>query len=303
MLPKLEGYAAAVISALTDAERRGAVDQLESVDNAVHTQAALNAALSDTAISPEVRSAVLRDLLTGKVTDVVVRLCAYAARVSSGPELSATLADLTHYAVLRSRDEGHTPEMLSLLEARKRVAGYADALLESVPTSEFSNIEDDLFRWARTVEASPELRRVLVDRDAAIDSRVGLTRALLESKVGATSLALAIYAVEGGRPRDIVGTLDFLVDYTARARDWRVARVRTARALSNEDRSSLVSSLRTITGQEVELQVVQDEALLGGVLVEVGDLRLDASTKGRLASLHDAIAGSLNNELLLNRNS
>jgi hypothetical protein len=36
----------------------------------------------------------------------------------------------------------------------------------------------------------------------------------------------------GGRPRDVVGTLDYLVNYVAQSRDWRVARVHTARELS-----------------------------------------------------------------------
>ena len=38
---------------------------------------------------------------------------------------------------------------------------------------------------------------------------------LLEGKVPATTLALVRYVVAGGRARDFVGTLDFLVEQTA----------------------------------------------------------------------------------------
>jgi F-type H+-transporting ATPase subunit delta len=303
MIPSLEGYAAAVLGDASLAERERVAEQLEAVDAAVQTRDDLRAALTDTALSGEVRSAVLRDLLTGRVDEPTVRLAAYAARVCSGQNLSATLSDLTHYASRRARPEPYVPESLSLLEARRRVAGYADARLEGLDTDQFSSVEDDLFRWARTVEANPELRRVLVDRDAAVGARQALTRGLLEGKVHPTSLALCLFGVEGGRPRDVVGTLDFLVDYVARARDWRVARVRTARELDESARAALTASLETISGRRVELQVTEDPTLLGGVLVEIGDLRLDATTRGQLETLHDTIAGALGGELLTNRSN
>jgi len=87
-----------------------------------------------------------------------------------------------------------------------------------------------------------------------------------------------------------VGTLDYLVDYVAKVRDWRVARVHTARALDQASQAELVASLAALTGKNVELQIAEDAALLGGVIVEVGDLRLDASIKGRLGSLRDAVS-------------
>ncbi len=302
MQPKLEGYAAAVVDALDASALQRTVSQLESLDSTVATHSDLHAALTDTAIAAPVRSAVMRDLLSGKVDEDVVRLASYAAKVSAGQEVPAAISDLVHYVVVRSRPEPYAHHILSLLASRKRVAGYADAVLEGVSTDDFGGIEDDLFRWSRTVEATPELRRVLVDRDAALDSRLELTRALLEGKVSATSLQLALYVIRGGRPRDVVGTLDYLVDYIAAARQWRVARVWSARELDDASRASLVASLRTITGHDVELQVSEDATLLGGVLVQVGDLRLDATTKGRLGALRDALIAHPPTELQLNSN-
>jgi F-type H+-transporting ATPase subunit delta len=116
-------------------------------------------------------------------------------------------------------------------------------------------------------------------------------------------LALAQFTVVGGRPRDVVGTLDYLVNYVAQSRDWRVARVHTARSLTDENQSELASSLTALTGKSVELQIADDPSLLGGVLVEIGDLRLDATTRGRLGSLRDAVASSRSLESALLRNN
>jgi F-type H+-transporting ATPase subunit delta len=191
---------------------------------------------------------------------------------------------------------------LGLLSARRRVAGYADALLEDIGTDEFARIEEELFRWARTIEENLELRRVLLDRDAPLDSRLGLINQLLADKVSPVTLRLARYVIEGGRARDVVGTLDFIVDYVAQARNWRVARVHTARPLDEAAQADLVRSLAALTGASVELQIADEADLLGGVVVEVGDVRLDASTRGRLAALHDSVSSGHFYETTLNRN-
>jgi F-type H+-transporting ATPase subunit delta len=191
---------------------------------------------------------------------------------------------------------------LGLLASRQRVAGYADALLDDIDAQSFDEIEDELFRWARTVEGNLELRRLLLDRDADLESRLGTVQALLGEKVDAATLALARFVIAGGRSRDVVGTLDYLVDYVAKARDWRVARVHTARPLDEQSRADLVASLSSLTGKNVELQVADDPELLGGVLVEIGDLRLDATTRARLGALRDAVSPGHLYESSLNRN-
>lgn len=302
MLPKLEGFAAALLGRLDAAVLATVAHDLEALDETVRSRGDLSAVLTDTSIAPVARGNVVRELLRGKVRDESSRLAVYAAEQAPAQEVPHALNELAHVARVLADGGDLDYANLSLLDARRRVGGYADAFLEEIESETFSSIEDDLFRWARTVEANDELRRLLVDRDAPLSARLGITEQLLTNKVNDVSLALATYVVVGGRPRDVVGTLDFLVNYVARARDWRVARVHTARALSDESRAALVDSLRQLTGKDVELHVAEETALLGGVLVEIGDLRLDATTRGRLGSLRDAVASSRPLASALNRN-
>ena len=60
-----------------------------------------------------------------------------------------------------------------------------------------------------------------------------------------------------------MASLDWLVEQAAEARGWRVARVRSARPLDDDERRSLAQALQRVTGQPVELQVTEDAALLG----------------------------------------
>jgi F-type H+-transporting ATPase subunit delta len=114
---------------------------------------------------------------------------------------------------------------------------------------------------------------------------------LLGDKVNPATIRLAAYAVKGGRARDIVGTLDALVAAAARARGWRVARVVSADEVADAQRRGLSEALARLTGSPVELQVTVDPNLLGGVVVQVGDLLVDGSARHRLDELEEHLLG------------
>ncbi|MEO9180546.1 MAG: F0F1 ATP synthase subunit delta [Acidimicrobiales bacterium] len=302
MLPKLEGYASARLGSLDEAALATVARELSSLEQTVLGRADLRAVLTDTSISGAARGFILFDLLNGKVNDITTKVAVYAATSAPAQDVPHELAELAFKAREMIETKTFALGNLGLLAARKRVGGFADAKLDEIGASNFDEIEDELFRWARTIEGNLQLRRLLLDRDAALESRLGTVNALLAGKVSDVTLELAGFVIEGGRPRDVVGTLDYLVDYVARARDWRIARVSTARPLNDESRDQLVVSLSALAGKNVELQIAEDESLLGGVLVEIGDLRLDASTRGRLGVLRDAVASGRLYESAMNRN-
>jgi F-type H+-transporting ATPase subunit delta len=302
MLPALEGYVAALLGSLDRDALSAVADDLSTLEQTVLSRSDLRAVLSDTSITGAARGLVVRDLLRDKIGDVAQRLAVYAATYAPAQEVPQAIGEVAYLARILVDTGVLEQASLALMAARHRVGGFADALLDGLDTGVFARIEEELFRWARSVEASQELRRLLLDRDAPLSARVGATTQLLEGRVHPVTLRLATYVIEGGRPRDVVGTLDFLVDYVARARGWRVARVFSARALDASSADDLVASLTTLTGRPVELQVAEEPELLGGVLVEVGDLRLDATTRGRLGALRDSVAAGHLFESTLSRN-
>jgi F-type H+-transporting ATPase subunit delta len=176
--------------------------------------------------------------------------------------------------------------------SRNRVSGYAAAVFETVSVAELEEIEDQLFRFARTVEADRRLRAALGDRDLPVTVRQDVIDQLLGTRVLPATQRLVSYAVRGGRPRDIVSTLDTLVQDAAQARGWRVARVRAADDVPDDRRRALTDELGRLAGFPVDLQVTVDPLLLGGVVVEVGDLLVDSSTRHRLDALKEHLLAS-----------
>jgi F-type H+-transporting ATPase subunit delta len=289
--PALQGYSAAVAEMAGPDALGGVAADLEAIEQLVLANGQLRAALSDTAVPGSSRRAVMLDILEGKVSAEARRVAAFACGVVAAQEVVTALGWLA--IRMRHLAEGQDDEPgLSLTASRQRVGGYATAVHEDMSTGELESLEDDLFRFARIVAATPPLRGALTDRDLDVAARQGLVSQLLEGKVPTSTLRLVRYAVAGGRARDFVGTIDFLVEITAQARGWRIARVTAAAPIDDAQRGELSESLGTLAGAPVELQVEVDESLLSGARIRIGDLQVDATARGRLDALREHLAPS-----------
>jgi F-type H+-transporting ATPase subunit delta len=292
--PALQGYLAAMEESLAQAgDLAEAASQLEAVARLVDTSTELSLAINDGSVPVASRRAVLDDLLASKVRPEVRSLVRQAVTVVPASEVETSFHWLAA-RVATAADRGPSGDgesdgdaVLGRLGSRNRVSGYAAAVFETVTTAELEEIEDQLFRFARTVENNRKLRGALGNRDLPVTVRQQVIGDLMGDKVLPATRRLAAYAVRGGRARDIVSTLDALVEDAARARGWRVARVHSADQVDEAQRQTLGEALGRLTGGPVELQVTLDPELLGGVVVQVGDLLVDSSTRHRLNELKE----------------
>jgi F-type H+-transporting ATPase subunit delta len=273
--------------------RSEAADQLRAVADLVDASTELTLVLDDGAMPKTARRAVLDELLAGKVRHEVARLVHQAVTVVPASEVTTSFHGLAARMVeaadaARTQPAAAPPPAepaLGRMASRNRVWGYAAAVFESVSVQELEQIEDELFRFARTVEANRPLRTAFGDRDLPVSERQALADALLAGKVSAATGRLVAYAIRGGRARDFVATVDSLVEAAASARGWRVAKVRSADPVADDQQQQLSEALGTLTGQPVELQVNIDPSLLAGAVVEVGDLLVDGTARHRLVQL------------------
>ena len=287
MKPKLAGYAAAILEAADSGALTDLAGELEAIEQLVQSNPTLESALTDTTLRGPVRRAVMLDLLNTKVSDPARRLAAFACAAVRAPDVPAALAWIATRARHAAEGQNDAETPLSLLQSRQRVGGFASAVHEDLSHAELESLEDDLFRFARIVASTPALRSALVDRELAVDARQGLASQLLQGKVQPSTVSLVRYVVAGGRARDIVGTLDWLVELTAKARGWRIARVRAAAPVEEAQQATLSDSLAGLAGAPVELQIIIDEALLSGAVIQIGDLQVDATARGRIDALRE----------------
>jgi F-type H+-transporting ATPase subunit delta len=296
--PALQGYLAAMEEALAaDGGLADAGAQLHAFADVVEGNNALLLAVNDGSVPVPARRAVLDRLLAGKVRPEVGRLVHQAVSVVPAGDLVTSFRWLGNRLVQAearpaAATEPFDEDVLGRLGSRNRVSGYAAAVFESCTVADLEEIEDQLFRFARTVEANRRLRHALGDRDLPVAVRQDVIAQLLGGKVLAATVRLASYAARGGRARDIVATLDTLVEDAAKARGWRVARVAAADTVGDDQQRDLSDALAHLTGNPVDLQVTVDPLLLGGVVVQVGDLLVDSSTRHRLDELKEHVLAS-----------
>src|SRR5688500_7621230 len=128
--------------------------------------------------------------------------------------------------------------------ADNRIDGYARALFE-VARAEgtLDEVEDELFRFARSYEGSEELRKALTDDLIPAARRQSIVEDLLGGKATPTTVQLRSTVVAGGRSRDLPAIVDRLVQRAAQSKDAEVAEVRSAVALTSGQEDRLRAAL------------------------------------------------------------
>ena len=172
-----------------------------------------------------------------------------------------------------------------------RIDGYAAALFEIARVEgSLSEVEDELFRFARTMEGNDELRSVLTDAAVPAERRQGVVNDLLGSKASPVTTNLVSFVVGAGRARDLPAIIDRLVERAAAEKDHVVAEVRSAVPLTDDQKTRLAEALNKATGKSVEVKVVVDPDVLGGIVAQVGDTVIDGTVRTRLEQLRAAIS-------------
>jgi F-type H+-transporting ATPase subunit delta len=168
----------------------------------------------------------------------------------------------------------------------ERTLTYAEALFGVARTEgNLAEVEDELFRFARTLESSDELRTTLTDPALPVSRRQQIVEDLLGGRANPVTVALASMVVGAGRSRDLIAIIDELVRLSAAEAQKELVEVRTAIDLDEGQRSRLSDALAKATGKSVELKVIVDPTVLGGVVAQIGDTVIDGSVRTRLEQL------------------
>ncbi|MCL6521080.1 MAG: ATP synthase F1 subunit delta [Firmicutes bacterium] len=170
---------------------------------------------------------------------------------------------------------------------------YAEALFVLArERNQVGGVREELERLAARAGGDPRWRWVLESpvlpgsaRESALDQLLGeeaspLVRRFLHVVVrkGRGSLLPAM-AREYGRMAD-------------EAEGIREAEVTTAMALDEASREVLLRRLESWAGERVRLRERVDPAILGGLIVRVGDRRMDGSVRTRLEAMRRHLAGA-----------
>jgi F-type H+-transporting ATPase subunit delta len=163
------------------------------------------------------------------------------------------------------------------------VQGYARAIFAVAEAEDaLAQVEEELFRFARALESSNDLRDALIDAAVPADRKKAVLADLLGDRAHPQTVRLLGFIIEQGRARELGKIVDALLRTTAESREHALAEVRTAVPLSDDQKARLQEALSKATGRTVELKVLVDPSVVGGVVAHVGDQVFDGSIRTRL---------------------
>ena len=166
---------------------------------------------------------------------------------------------------------------------------YAEALLEAARDHDrVEQVRVELEDFVAAVEASDELRSLL--RNPQIEPHV--KRDALDAALGGADPLvrnfLLLLAEKGriGEVDEIQSELERLVALAERILELELT---TAVELSDEEAAKVVGQIEQAAGRKVEATRNVDPELLGGIVIQAGSQRLDASVRGRLDQLRQEL--------------
>lgn len=161
--------------------------------------------------------------------------------------------------------------------------GIRALLVDAQAAGKLDTVEDELFRFSRTVAGDPALQAALDDRVAPTSARQQLVTDLLKERTYAGTVELATRAAVSTSRAYAVKLAEYL-KLAAALRIRAIAKVTVARPLTPEQRDRLRVVLVRQLRREVNLQVVVDPTVLGGARVNVGDEMIEGTVAGKLVA-------------------
>ena len=173
----------------------------------------------------------------------------------------------------------------------EKVEEYAAGLAKLAEAEgELNRVADELYQLGRTVESSDQLRSTLSDRTIPASRRIGILEDLLGASASPVTINLVSILVGAGRGSHIGPIADELIRQAAESRGQAVAEVRSAVTLNDDQRGRLKSALSSATGMNIDIVVVVDPEILGGVVAQVGDTVFDGSVRTRLEKMKERLS-------------
>lgn len=231
-------------------------EDLGAVAAVLGDQPVIRRHLADSAAPEQARQQMIEALFGGKVNPISLEVLGdvVASRWSRPRDLVDGIEELAWQALLASAERD-------------------DSL---------DDVEDELFRFGRILVAQPRLAALLGDETTPAAGRAELLDTVLDDRTRPVTARLLEQVVRSPRRRPLPEIVEQLVDRAAARRQRSVAYVTAAGPLSAEQEQRLIDALGAIYRRSISLKVDVDPALLGGLVIRVGDEVIDGSVAGRL---------------------
>jgi len=152
-------------------------------------------------------------------------------------------------------------------------------------------VHEALSDFAAALEASPELRSVLRNPQLEPAAKAGILAEIVGEEEPLFTNFLLVVADKGRAAEldDIAREFERLM---AREERRLSVELTTARELTDAEAKAIVKQIEQAAGRTVEATRSVDPDLVGGIVLQAGSYRVDASVRGRLERLRQTLVRS-----------
>jgi F-type H+-transporting ATPase subunit delta len=170
------------------------------------------------------------------------------------------------------------------------VRRYARALFDSANRSGgVDQVEEDLKAVDQVLRQVPRLQSVLRAPTITATRKKHLLAHAFGTRVGPLTMRFLTLVVERRRQDVLTDVYAEFLRLANALRNILPVEVTSATPLTDAERDALARSLAKRTGKQIVLQVDIDPALMGGVVIRMGDTVIDGSVRTRLAQLRERL--------------
>lgn len=172
----------------------------------------------------------------------------------------------------------------------KVASRYSKALLElAVEQNILPQVEKDVAGLKEAITGSHDLELFLKSPVVKADKKQAILKELFGKQFSPLFAGFVDLLTKNGREAVLVGICSKFEDDVLEYKGIMQAKVTTAVAMSDADKSKLISSLKAQLGKEVQLNEVVDASTIGGMKLNVGGYQVDNTVAGKLRSMRNEL--------------
>lgn len=241
--------------------------ELFAVVDVLDANGGLRRGLTDPSRSAENREGLTVAVFTGKISESALTVLKVATSLRWSQERD--LADALETAAVEA-------------------AAFAAETREGVQGLE--TVINELLTFINSVNDSAEAQVALTDQRASAQAKKKLALAMGGNPATSEGTLLIERVATAPRGASPARLAEKFVENIVDRQNRSIARVSTARPLTESQIEKLRAGLSRAYGKELKLDISVDSSLIGGLRVQVGDEIMDGTVQSRLAQLDRTIA-------------
>lgn len=163
---------------------------------------------------------------------------------------------------------------------------YGDALFDlALEENTLDIVIEEVDAVKDAFQENVELMKLLNHPKISKEDKIDVIENVFKEKVSDTTVGFLVIIVDKGRYNDLNDIFDYFISKVKEYKNIGVASVTSAVALTDAQKEQVKDKLLTLTKYDkIEISFYEDQSLIGGMVIRIGDRVVDSSIKTQLAT-------------------